>query len=331
MEERLQAVLEDKGGTAVEDAKRIMVEGVESGDLRAALQYLAEHWQDPLRPALIALSCETVGGRPETTTPAATAMTLLCSCMNVYDNIMDRSRLRRFIPTLPEKFGSGLALIAAGLVTGKAFSVLQETSEKMAPAKCATVNRLFQEFLLKMSEAEAMNLRLRQEGEASAREKLQVLQMEAADIEACMKIGAAIGCGSQREIEQLGAYGSTLGTILRLREDLWCALNLTVELAQKIRDHNPPYVLTWAASHSQKARSLLSTLTRKERIEPNDIKEVVEVVFEEGAVEHIKELVEELASKSIQALPPLRKGECRSSLELVAGAQQYLLLKPLVL
>jgi len=146
-ENHIQKILEDKGRKALNKAKKTMLEGVKEKDLQAPLRYLAKNWNDMLRPTLMALSCEAVGGEAEATTSAATAMTLLCSSMNIYDHIMDRTKFKSFTPTLPGKFGNGLALIVAGLVTAKAFSVLYEHAEKEVPsAKHAKVNKLFQDF-----------------------------------------------------------------------------------------------------------------------------------------------------------------------------------------
>jgi len=329
-EDHIQKILADKGGKVLKKTKKVMLEGVKEKGLRVPLRYLAKNWNDTLRPTLMALSCEAVGGEAEATTSAATAMTLLCSSMNIYDNIMDRSKFKRFIPTLPGKFGNGLALIVAGLVTAKAFAVLYEHAEKeIPPAKRTTVNKLFQDFLLKMSEAEAMNLSIKRQGSGSVREKFRVLQMQAADNEACMKIGAAIGCGSEHEIEQLGKYGLLLGTTIEIQEDLWEALNYTAELANKIRDGALPYVLTWAMNHSERAQNLLSTITKKEKIEPADIKKVVEVMSETGAVNHIKKLSRRLINKVTDTLAGIRECEAKQSLELLARGQQSLLFKGL--
>lgn len=327
IEERVQQILEAKGRKALEKAKKIMLEDIKEKELHAPLQYLSENWNDTLRPALMALSCEAVGGKAEATTSAATAMTLLCSSMNIYDNIMDRTKFKRFIPTLPEKFGNGLALIVAGLVTAKAFNVLYEHTEKeIPPAKHTTVNRLFQEFLMKMSEAEALNLSLRRQ-DGNVREKFRVLQIQAADIEACMKIGATIGCGSEHEVEQLGRYGLLLGTTIELREDLWEALNYTTELADKIRNATPPYVLTWAVNHSEKARDLLSTIAKKEEIKATDIKKVVEVMFEAGAVNHVNKLLRKIIKNGKNIVLELRESEAKHSLKLLVKAQESLLFK----
>lgn len=324
MEEQVQRIFDSRGRRAAEEFRKTLLEDIESEELNPPLRYLAEHWRDQLRPSLISLSCELVGGKPEETIPAATAMTLLCSCMQVYDDLIDGSKTKRFVPTLPGKFGEGIALIVGGLVTAKAFSILyEETKSEAPPETYLSVYKLFQDFLLKMSEAEAKDLRLRRRSDISVKEKLDILVMESADIEACMKIGAAIGGGSSYEIEHLGSFGVSLGTALRLQEDLIDALNLTVELTDKIAMGILPYTMIWAMDRSEGARNLFSRFTETERVEPCMVRKIVETMFESGAVNHVEETLNELSEEAGDMLKNFEDCPARNCLEILAHAQSY--------
>jgi len=322
IEARFQEILEKRGRPALEKAKRVMLEGVGSRHLGPPLQHLAENWNDLLRPALIALSCEAVGGKPETTTSAAAAMTLICSSMNIYDNIMDTTRSKAFVPTLPGKFGSGTALIVAGLIASKAFQVLYEDAEReIRTEQRADVAHAFQDFLLKMSEAEMANLKLKAERRIDSEEVFRVLQMQAADMEACAKIGALVGCGTKRDIEQSSTYGSYLGTIINLRDDLWISLNLSAELSDRIGAFSLPYVLTLCMNISEKARNFVLDLSQRDGITPREIKRVVNFLFETGALAQVLRLISELIEKSAILSPEKGARNTRDSLALILNAQ----------
>jgi len=178
-----------------------------------------------------------------------------------------------------------------------------------------------------MSEAEVANLNLKGQGNVNATEKFHVLQMQEADMEACAKVGATIGGGSESEIEQLGRYGLLLGTVTGLREDMLTALNVTGELADKIKSGNLPYVLTWSINHSKRAQALLSSLTAKEKIRPVDVKNVVKIIFESNAISHVKKLSNELTKKMESTLVEIRECEAKRSLELMAAIQRSLLFR----
>lgn len=320
--ELVRQILEEKSRKAREEAKRRIIEDAPK-NLQAPLRYLADHWQDPLRPALMALSCEVVGGKPESTIPAATAMTLMCASMNIYDHMMDRTRTKKFVQTFPGMFGNGITLIVGGLVTAKAFFALSELREKVSKERYVAVNRVFEDFLFKMAEAEVENLKLRQRERVCVKKQLLVLKMQACDLEACTTVGALIGHGSSEDIERLSRYGFLLGTVARLREDLMDALNLTAVLADKIKDRSWPLPLAWALERSEETRRLLFHMTEKNRIDEEDIGRVVEILFETNAIAYVRRLSERLINGSIRALSGLRETDAKRKLILIANRSAF--------
>ena len=102
-------------------------------------------------------------------------------------------------------------------------------------------------FGAKMAQAETVTLRLRSRGSFSPEKKFWKIKTEATDLETCLKMGAIIGNGSESEIKHLGKYGLCLGIILELWKDFHVSVNLTLELAEKIRSGALPYSLLWAS------------------------------------------------------------------------------------
>jgi geranylgeranyl diphosphate synthase type II len=81
-----------------------------------------------LRPILVMLSCEAVGGTIEQSLPAACAVEMVHTYSLIHDDLpaMDDDDLRRGLPTSHKKFGEALAILAGdGLLTA-AFEVLAE-------------------------------------------------------------------------------------------------------------------------------------------------------------------------------------------------------------
>lgn len=330
-EERFYEILERKGGTITDETRKILTEEIGLKELQAPLQFLSENWRDVLRPALMALSCEAVGGQPEKTSPAAKAMTLMNLSLMIWDDIIDNTKFRYFKPTLYGKFGQGPALIIGGLITAKAFSILGEMEEKEIPSTaCRRIRKLFLEFWLKIADAESTNLKLRRRREdVRAQDKFHVFEMRSFSIEACMKIGAILGGGSDTEVKHLARYGSYLGTIFELSHDLVEALNLTLQLADRIKGRSLPYISIYAKNSSDKVQNFLSLLSEKNKIGPIDIKKVVESYFETESTDHIVQIVRDLTKKAVEKLLKLRDGEARRLLEDLVQAQLPLFLKNL--
>jgi geranylgeranyl diphosphate synthase, type II len=79
-----------------------------------------------LRPLLVMLACEAVGGTREQSLPAACAVEMVHTYSLIHDDLpaMDDDDLRRGLPTCHKKFGEALAILAGdGLLTA-AFEVL---------------------------------------------------------------------------------------------------------------------------------------------------------------------------------------------------------------
>lgn len=316
------AILNNKGAKIFEESKRILLEDIESQDLREPLEYASETYRDLLRPTLVVLSCEAVGGKPEIANAVATAMTLLGMSLYIFDDIVDRTEYRCFVPTTMGKFGPGKTLIAGGLITAKAFTHLNQADLPSSQRK--RLSRLFWRFLRGMGEAETANLTLRKRRKIWPKDKFAVINMRTVNIEACTTAGAIIGSGTDEEIDHLGKFGRHLGLLLELVDDLIESLNFTVELREKIRLGSWPYILAWAEKHSKSVRNLLSSIIDKEA-DSAHTKKIVEGMFDSGAIDHVKDLSTSSVTGAKEELSNLGDTEARRMLTLIVESQSSFL------
>jgi geranylgeranyl pyrophosphate synthase len=328
VKERCHRILEDNGGIVADRARRILLEDAALKDLRPPLEFVSKNWRDPLTPSLIALSCEAVGGRSDITYEAALAMSLMTLSFNIWDDIVDKAVSKLFKPTLFGKFGEGTALMIVGLASAKGFSILNQMD--LDKIKRQTVTKLFWDLWAKLVKAETVNLRLRSQGNVSPRKKFWVIKMEAADLETCLRIGAVLGNGSEDEVKHLGRYGRYLGIILELWKDFHVSINLTLELAEKIRSGALPYSLLWARKRSEKIRKKLEDLANKNTIEPSDIKEIVENTLETKALNNIIRLIRKFTKRAGEELFELKKrNKATRTLKSFVEAQLHLFIESL--
>jgi len=329
LKERCQRVLEDYGGMVADRARSILLEDAALRDLRPPLEFVSKNWRDPLTPSLIALSCESVGGRSDVTYEAALAMSLMTLSFNIWDDIVDKTVSKVFKPTLLGKFGEGTALMIGGLASAKAFLILNQMD--VDRIKRQTVTKLFWDFWTKIAKAETVNLRLRRQGNASSRKKLWVIKMQATNLETCLRIGAVLGNGSEDEVKHLGNYGLCLGTILELWKDFHVTINLTLELAEKIRSGALPYSLLWARKRSEKIRKKLEDLANKNTIEPSDVKEIVENTLETKALNNTMKIIRKYTKRAEEELSELKKkNRATRTLKFFVDAQPQLFIESLL-
>jgi len=328
LKERCQRILEENGGRVADRASRILLEDPLLKDLRPPLEFISKNWRDPLTPSLMGLSCEAVGGRSEVTHEAALAMSLMNLSFYVWDDIVDKARFKAFKPTLFGKFGEGTALMIGGVASAKAFSIFNQMD--LDKTKRQTISKMFWNLWTKMASTEAVNLRLRSQGNISSRKKLLVIKTEAAaDVGTCLRIGAVLGNGSEDEIKHLGSYGLYLGTILELWKGFLVSINLTLGLAEKIRNGALPYPLLWAKERSEKIQKKLEYLTNRNTIKPSDIKEIVENTFETKALSNIIKNITKFANRAEKELSGLKKNRANRTLKFFVKAQPELLIESL--
>lgn len=325
-EERYRKILEDNGGITANKARKILLNDPELKDLKRPLEFLSKTWRDPLTPALMGLSCEAVGGQAKETTEAALAMSLINLSFRIWDDLIDKTQLRSFKPTFYGKFGEGITLIIGGLTSAKAFSILNQMNIKKE--KRQFIIRLLWKFLGKMARAENANIRLRGQRNPSSREKFRKIKLEATDLETCLKIGATLGNGSESDIYHLGRYGLYLGILLELWKDFHVSLNLTVELAEKIRSNALPFTLIWANERSAKIQKRLGA-TMSEENEQSYLKDIVEGILETGALDNTVENMQIFAEKGKEELKKVERNSATQMLQVLIEAQPQLFIESL--
>jgi len=328
LKERCQRILEDNGGTIADKASTILLDDPYLKDLRPPLGFISKNWRDPLTPALMKLACEAVGGQPEETKEAALSMNLMHLSFYIWDDMIDKAVYKSFKPTFFGKFGEGPALIIGGIASAKAFSILNEMD--MDRKKRQTVTKLVWDLWTKMAKAETANLRLRRQRNVSSSKKLWIIKTEATDLGACLKIGATLGGGSKEEIKHLANYGLYLGVIFELWKSVHVTVNLTLELAEKLRTGALPYSLLWAMEHSEKIQKKLEGLTNRNVIGPSDIKEIVGYSLETKVLSNTLKIVRKFTKKAKEEIFDLKLNKATQTLKFFVAAQPQLFIESLL-
>jgi geranylgeranyl diphosphate synthase type I len=322
LEEHWHSIIADRGGRVAKQAMSELLNDPDLAVLTPCLNFISANWSDPLRPALIGLSCEAVGGKSEDTAQVAIALSLMNLSFFLWDDAIDKAQTRLFKPTFFGKFGENAAIIVGGLASAKAFIIFNSTIQDERLRK--SVSEEIWKLWATMAQAESAALSSRK-GTYRARDKLLKIQEEAkSNLSTCLRIGAMIGNGSTEQVLHLGNYGVFLGMIVDIRNDFRVATNLTVELAQKIKTGALPYSLLWAKEHSQVTRGIIRKIREKENVQPNDVAKLVASVLETRIKEVFASKLDKLTKKAGVELSSLRCSEATQTLKSFVEAQPLL-------
>ena len=253
-------LLYERGQKGLDKAREIMLqEKIPYAPLQEAVEYFMISWQDVLHPALLSLSCEAVGGKPEITTSVAAALVLLAGGADLHDDIIDQSVVKDSKPTVFGKFGKDLTILAGEVLLFKGLYVLHEACETLPTEQKRAILELTKQAFFGISSAEAKETSLRGRTD-TAEEYFEMIKMKSAVSEATMRIGAILGQGNLEEIEVLGNYGKALGVLFTLRDefiDIWDA----DELKNRYEKECLPLPVLLTFKDSKKVKLILALLS----------------------------------------------------------------------
>ncbi len=208
-------------------------------------------------------------------------------------------------------------MLAGELLIVKALSVSGEIIEsKCPPEKLSDIVKAFEGFFIDVWEGEYMEILCRKNLDTELEDYHTVLWKSTADTEACTRLGAIMGNGSLGQIETLAEFGRRLGYMYRLRDDLKDSMNVELNLPCRLENESVPLPVLYAAKTEEKARRKVERVLRKERITPQDAKEISRLCLKSGALSYVTKLAKQNAMEALSKLRSLTPGFARNMLEL---------------
>ena len=313
--ETVKKLLEERGRKAYEVAKEeILNEEIGYEPIRDALQYFIEElWHNFQRPALLCLTCESVGGKPEDTTFIGAALVLLTGAADIHDDIIDQSKTKGSKPTVFGKFGRDIALLIGDALLLKGFTLLQKACEGLPRKQGEKIMSSVREAFFEIGVAEAKETSFRGNWDLAPEEYLDIIRMKAAIAEVTARIGATLGGGNSKEINALAHYGRTLGILMTIRDDFIDLFELD-ELGNRAKNECLPLPILYAFRNPRK-KSEIVRLLKKDQITEEEIEQILDLIIDMKEVQELKNEMQLLVEKAENFLSYIRRN--RSSLELL--------------
>ncbi len=261
-------LLYERGQKGLDLARQMMKEEkIPYQPLKDAIDYFMSSWEDVLHPALLSLSCEAVGGKPETTTNVAAALVLLAGGADLHDDIIDQSEVKASKPTVLGKFGKDLTVLAGDALLFKGLYVLYEACEVLSIECKRAILGLTKQAFFGISSAEAKESSLHGRTDAGE-EYFEMIKMKSAVSEATMRIGATLGGGTAEEISVLGQCGKTMGILATIRDEFIDLYELN-ELKNRLKNEclPLPVLVTKDSKLTESITKKLAAGTKRKELE----------------------------------------------------------------
>jgi geranylgeranyl diphosphate synthase type I len=304
------------------ELKRVLPEK-EPKMLYRAVRHLPLAGGKRLRPLLVILSAESLGGSSRDAIPFGLAVEMVHNFTLVHDDIMDRSLLRRKLETVHVKFGEATAIVAGDVLFAKAFEVLHEL--KVKPEIFKRLNYLLIKSVEEICDGQQLDMEFERRKRVSEREYLSMIEKKTASLFLCATTGGAIlAGGNEREIDALARYGRFFGLAFQIWDDCLDLYGeeeeIGKEIGNDIRNGKKTLILAHALSNAGESdrEFLLSTLGNKDA-RSTTIKKVVEILTNTGSLDYAMERARDYARRAKESIENiLQESDSKNSLKELA-------------
>lgn len=245
----------------------------EPGSLYDPMRYAMAGNGKRIRPVLLLLSCDALGGSVQQALPAAAAVELMHNFTLVHDDIMDRDETRRGRPTVHRKWNVDVAILAGDGLVVLAYQSLLQTDTPQLSRIC----EIFTNGILEICEGQALDAEFEHdEGVTMARYEVMIMKKTARLLAICTQIGALLANANAAQIAAFRRFAEHLGLAFQIQDDL---LDITVEQAtlgkdfgSDVRRHKRTFLYVHAMENGRtEQRRALRELFAKPVISEEDI------------------------------------------------------------
>ncbi len=289
-----------------------LVQGLSHLSLQPQIGYAILSEGKRLRPLLVVLSAESVGGNRNKIMHLALAFELMHTATLIHDDVIDQDEMRRGSLAVHKKWsvndailtGDALIALAVNLASGYGKTVL-ETVAQSALELCDGAHK-------------DITLSLKTVTEKSYFEKIE--EKSASLFRASAFCGALAGGGTRLEVDSLSTFGENLGIAYQLRDDI-------VDLSQKgkivLKDLksgvvNLPLIHAYAISSLSDRKEIETKLEAIMNGNLNesykDVESIIQFVIQKGSFRHCEQKIDHYLRRAIDSLATLKNSKYKTYL-----------------
>jgi geranylgeranyl pyrophosphate synthase len=288
--EKALGIIEARGRNALEDAcQELLQSKFEGGMLSGALHYYAKFIFPrvlPIFPALISLSCELVGGKPEKTRSLGAAMMLITASGDVHDDIIDRSTHKFRRKTVFGKYGNDIALLVGDALLVQGMLLFQERCESLDYSQRTLISNLIGQSFFEISKAEAIESNLWKKSHRTRNEYYEIIRLKGSVAELQCRIGGILGNADEKELDSLADYGRAVGILSTMKDEFLDILSFS-ELQHRFKNELPPYPI-FCALQNELLKKQINPIIEKSAFSRKNLKIIVNLVLKSKEVQKIK-------------------------------------------
>jgi len=296
---------------------------VDPDELQKSTQHLIKAGGKKIRPSLVVLSSEAVGGSAKDALKTAAAVELIHTFSLIHDDIMDKDDMRRGKPSVHIVWGEPMAILAGDTLFSKAFETVLETEiDGVSYERVVNALKTVVDSCIKICEGQAFDMCFEGNFDVKEEEYMKMIYKKTgALIAAATRSGAIIGGGSPVEVETLTAYGRLIGLAFQIQDDYLDVASDEENLGKPVGSDIVEGKMTLMVVH---ALSNASADDKKEIVsilkadKDTDVDRAIELFEKYGSINYARDIALDNVDQAKKLLETLDESEAKVALAMIA-------------
>jgi geranylgeranyl pyrophosphate synthase len=314
--DNFKEIVEEYGAESLDETKKYLLRRFNGEEtVSEAVRYFTEVTLKhalPVFPAMMALSCEAVGGNARKTAGLSKALMLLASTADIHDDIIDKSNKKNGNLTVFGKYGEATSILVGDTLLVEGMALLQKQCRELPENKADKVLNLVTTSILELSIAEVMETQFWGQIDCPPTKFLEIIEMKATVHELHCKIGGILGEGSDSEVESLGQFGRYYGMVATIVEEFLDLQELN-ELKNRLHSECPPLPIIYVSQNLTAKQELLKIIDDK-IIDKKKANKINEVVSNSVELSRLRTETKRLVESGVHNLDFIKSDEIRRKL-----------------
>jgi geranylgeranyl pyrophosphate synthase len=306
-------------GTYLKEARRLidheistLLPKIADLELCERIRYVLQTRGKRLRPVLVMLSAQSVGGHIEPVKKLALSIELLHAATLIHDDVLDQDRFRRNAPTVNAKWG-----VRDAVLVGDALASL---SINLAANYGQGIIKIMSQTCLLLSDGEYMDVenthkRIRES------DYMETIKRKSASLfKAATQCGAIAANASRDEIDALAEFGENFGLAYQIKDDLSDVTALENAIPQDINEFRATLpIIHFCESMEPDSREAffkaIGSVKAKNHAEKETFLDRLHKNLEiSGALRYCADKVNQYVDNAIASLEPLKESVYKAHL-----------------
>ena len=170
-----------------------------------------------IRPVLVLMACEAVGGDIEKAIMPAVGLEMYHNFTLLHDDVMDKADIRRGKPTVHVKWDDNTAILSGDAMLTMATQLIARADAAVMPQ----VMELFNRTAMEIYEGQQYDMDFENRGDVTVEEYIAMIRLKTSVLLGCAcKMGALIGGADEATAQRFYEIGENLGLAFQLQDDM---------------------------------------------------------------------------------------------------------------